>query len=381
MVWHAYMLNPRGFYEDCVRFGLLPVWTAGLPWAAIDLCIDNGSFEYSPSAAAQKFFVDTTGLAWANLEDAPWKALTCPYCSETLSCPWTTCQTGASDRRSDDALKSFLATGTGFADKEFWLVCTRCFESINHDRLRVAKFRNDVEDLLQNDFPMPGTILSLHGALEKGPKKSRALDVLYPSNMLLGMLRQTPEEKAALFAGAQSVDDIKRTIETYMQRVPGLPRKSRHALLLKTSRAGRVAIRRMMSRYWDNSSIFALDLVGAVVRQGSFIEKMHNIDWLHSPALRSTMNRLLVKYGCFFAIMAAHPGHVAVPTLDVDLAWHTHQLSPPRYYNYSMKQTKRFIDHDDKIDEGMLSTAFEWTSKQYQKMFKVCIFFHLVSLK
>ncbi len=56
-------------------------------------------------------------------------------------------------------------------------------------------------------------------------------------------------------------------------------------------------------RYWDNSSPFALDLVGAVIRQGSFIEKMHNIDWLHSPALPSTMKRLLVKYQRFVTIM------------------------------------------------------------------------------
>ena len=57
----------------------------------------------------------------------------------------------------------------------------------------------------------------------------------------------------------------------------------------------RVAIRRMMSRYWDNSSPFSFDLVGAVIRQGIFIEKMHAIDWVHSPVLRSTMDRLLVK--------------------------------------------------------------------------------------
>ena len=40
----------------------------------------------------------------------------------------------------------------------------------------------------------------------------------------------------------------------------------------------RIAIRRMMSRYWENSLPFALDLIGAVVRQGSFIEKMHATD-------------------------------------------------------------------------------------------------------
>lgn len=84
----------------------------------------------------------------------------------------------------------------------------------------------------------------------------------------------------------------------------------------------KVAVRRMMSRYWNNSSMFALDLTGAVIRQGSFIEKMHALDWLHSPTLKSTMTRLLTKYSRYFEILKRHPRHIAVPTLDVDLAWY-----------------------------------------------------------
>jgi hypothetical protein len=133
----------------------------------------------------------------------------------------------------------------------------------------------------------------------------------------------------------------------------------------------RLAIRKMMSRYWDNHTPFAMDLSGAVIRQGSFINKMHGLDWLHSPASAATMARLLVKYDRFFRIMATNPGEVAVPTLDVDLAWHTHQLSPRAYYSFSISNTAgdRFINHDDKIDEDKLSDGFEWTSKQYEKNF------------
>ena len=91
-----------------------------------------------------------------------------------------------------------------------------------------------------------------------------------------------------------------------------------NGVLLRTEK---IAIRRMMSRYWSNSSIFALDLVGAVIRQGSFIEKMHAIDWIHSPTASSTMSRLILKYQRYFTILATYPDNVAVPTLDVDLAW------------------------------------------------------------
>ncbi len=67
--------------------------------------------------------------------------------------------------------------------------------------------------------------------------------------------------------------------------------------------------------------MFALDLVGAVIRQGSFIEKMHALDWLHSPTVASTMARLITKYARYFEILSRYPTQVAVPTLDVDLAW------------------------------------------------------------
>lgn len=122
----------------------------------------------------------------------------------------------------------------------------------------------------------------------------------------------------------------------------------------------------MMAHYWENFSPFALDLAGAVLRQGVFTAKMHQIDWLHSPARRETMARLLAKYHRFVALMQLHPDKVCVPTLDVDLAWHTHQLAPRDYYQYTTAKTNQFVDHDDKMDEDELSQGFEWTTKAYQ---------------
>ena len=93
--------------------------------------------------------------------------------------------------------------------------------------------------------------------------------------------------------------------------------------VLRMERTVRIYIRRMMSCYWENSSTFSIDLVGAVIRQGSFVEKMNSIDWVHSPAVKSTMERLIAKYLRYFHILAKHPTKIAVPTLDVDLAWRT----------------------------------------------------------
>jgi hypothetical protein len=167
-----------------------------------------------------------------------------------------------------------------------------------------------------------------------------------------------------------SMNDVKELIEktiTNKSIVQKVNSKTFGGTLLRQER---LAIRKMMSRYWDNPSCLSMELGGAVIRQSVFVEKMHSIDWLHSPAARETMNRLLQKYARFIYIIGTYPLHTAVPTLDVDLGWHTHQLSPKQYLDYSMKKCKKFIDHDDKMEEDVLSASFEWTSKTYEKHFQ-----------
>ena len=118
-----------------------------------------------------------------------------------------------------------------------------------------------------------------------------------------------------------SISDIRDIFESGLKDRPAMKKALKVTNMRPLKRDERVAIRRMMSSYWENSSIFSLDLVGAVIRQSSFVEKMHNIDWIHSPAVESTMTRLITKYERYFAILRNHPAKVAVPTLDVDLAW------------------------------------------------------------
>ena len=354
------MLNPRCFYEDCLRHGKLDFWAAGMPWALIDSCIDDNSFDYQVDDKSMEFFKDATSLSWDNLKDPAEKLLPCSKCGWTLRCQWT-------KQRSPNLGEtgSYLENDTGYAAKEFSERCPQCAWVMSHDLLRVQKFRNDLQLLRVDDIPMPGTIVpprnitSHHNHDGDFPnrllQKSPALDQLLTEPYL------------GQFA---TIDDIRRLIvhdlkdAALIWLVKGGTRS-----LVELLPSDKIACRHMLSHYWDNSSIFGLDLVGAVIRQGSFIKKMHMIDWLHSPALYPTMERLIVKYGRYFQIIGANPGETAVPTLDVDLAWHTHQLSPRKYYEYSLAITKRFVDHDDKIEETKLSNAFKWTSKVYREMF------------
>ena len=157
MVWHSYLLNPRAFLEDCLRYKKMKFWRNGLPLLIIDACIDNDSFEYAANLEAQSTFPKQTGLAWDSLNDAPAKVVPCPNCKLQLACPWTTVNEA-----------SFVNGGgmdlaRGFADKGFHHTCEGCKLALTHDVLRTQKFRNDLQQLLLADVPMPGTILDRHG--------------------------------------------------------------------------------------------------------------------------------------------------------------------------------------------------------------------------
>jgi hypothetical protein len=264
--------------------------------------------------------------------------------------------------------------GTGYGDRDLSYICHRCGGEVNHDLLRVAKFKKDTEYLIMRDWPLGGTILSPStGSLDAPTEKEwHRFDNTFP-NRLIGMelrakiielIDNTPNKKPCM-------NDVKELIEKaiadkrIIQKVNAMTGFGGTLL-----RQERLAIRKMMSRYWENTSIFAMELGGAVIRQSVFVEKMHSIDWLHSPAARKTMNRLLTKYARFMVIIQTYPLHTAVPTLDVDLGWHTHQLSPRQYFDYSVHKCKKFIDHDDKMEEDALSSGFEWTSKTYEKHFQ-----------
>jgi Glycine-rich domain-containing protein-like len=357
MVWHAHMLNPRAFLEDCIRNAKLPLFAAGFPWEGIDSCIDNKNFDYAPGDASQEFFERRTGRSWDNLYDSMTKSLNCHRCRKMLPVPWTS---GSMSLNLETAFESC----SGYSDNDFSFRCPHCSLRIKQETLKVAKFREDVEELINNDRPMPGTIFNARGV---PPLKLEVREQLFPNYLILGVSREVLRYTDLRLNEAATMMGLRDLIESKIRdkNVRQLIQKSPRRLL----RGEGIAVRRMMSRYWDNSSPFALNLVGAVIRQGIFVQKMDNLDWIHSPALVATMNRLIQKYQIFFDIMATKPRRMAVPTLDVDLAWHTHQLSPQRYFDFSYARTSgTFIDHDDKVEETVLSEAFEWTSLMYKKV-------------
>lgn len=223
---------------------------------------------------------------------------------------------------------------------------------------------------------MPGTILDPQNGMPEPVPIGEAAKVYprtFPNRMIQLDLRIQVQEIFNAYRDP-TMETVKSLVEevlrdpTRLSRINSMPtrwKNTRYRIPPKSKNC----VRKMMSRYWENFSPFALDLCGAVMRQGVFVDKMVKLDWLHSPSARETMARLINKYVNFITLMRRYPKEIAVPTLDVDLAWHTHQLVPHSYYSYTTRATAKFIDHDDKIEETKLNQAFEWTSKTYQQDF------------
>ena len=51
-----------------------------------------------------------------------------------------------------------------------------------------------------------------------------------------------------------------------------------------------------------------------------------------------------------------YPDNIIIPTLDIDIIWHTHLLNPYNYHIYYSYYTNRFANHNDTITPYELDT-------------------------
>jgi hypothetical protein len=157
MVWHAYMLNPRIYLEDCVRFTKQTLWRTSFPWETIYKAIDDETLEYRPGN--ELHFEQSTGCPWDVLQDGCLAVVKCPQCCEKNEVPWTQPPVDA----DPEALSIYLANDSGFAGSEFEHGCVSCGFIISHEKLRVGKFADDAHNLIHSQRPFAGTILNTWG--------------------------------------------------------------------------------------------------------------------------------------------------------------------------------------------------------------------------
>jgi hypothetical protein len=171
--------------------------------------------------------------------------------------------------------------GQGYGDGDFKTRCPKCFTELKRDYLEISKFTTDVKNLLAHNRPMPGTLLDNKTGNPGKLPKAGVLRDRFPRTLPNRLIRNHLRSQL-LDPLPASLDDIRKTIEKALgdsatikkiEMVTGRDALKRYRL----GKEARLYVRKMMSRYWGNSSPFALELGGAVLRQGIFTEKMYKV--------------------------------------------------------------------------------------------------------
>ncbi|RGP67641.1 hypothetical protein FSPOR_5829 [Fusarium sporotrichioides] len=115
-------------------------------------------------------------------------------------------------------------------------------------------------------------------------------------------------------------------------------------------------------------STLAEQLRDAVLRQASFVDKMNSHMWIRSPALEGTIRRGISRYVNFCKLIKMSQNTV-VPTLDIDLIWHTHQCAAKYYGQATKVLAGKFVNHDDTIEKPQLGDGFAETRSLYRVHF------------
>jgi hypothetical protein len=373
MVLHSYMLNPHDFLQDCLRMGRISLWKPGFPFHLISKFLNQTTLLYEPPDSVRQKFEKRSSTIWSYTEPYETTKILCPGCPETISVAWKALYPKNASEMQKGSI--FLPVDSD---------CPKCQCRITQDSVSKARLRKDLGILQKEGIVMPGTLLSKHGLIPtRNQDRPVAPDAALLNNLLLkGMAQELIDnidrarlERRDLTLKSCAMNDSIISILTQgslKEHITGIPEMEKaFPDLMKSAR-------RMNAVYDRNTSPFSLDLVGAVLRQGVFIDKMQSFDWLHSPALKHTIIRAIRRYEGFFSVMQHHPNKIAVPTFDVDMIWHTHQLSPARYYEYSTQKCEGlFIDHDDKIVDNVLTNSFKWTCDEYElltgKGYDICL--------
>lgn len=117
---------------------------------------------------------------------------------------------------------------------------------------------------------------------------------------------------------------------------------------------------------------FSLDLVPASLRQREFTTRIiHECRGIDSAA---ELEKAISRYHKFLRLMRnknkiTGKSIPLVPTLDVDLAWHTHQLYPHSYREYCLRFVGRLVNHDDTFEKEVIGNGLRETSLAWLKAY------------
>ena len=376
MIWHAYLLNPSRYMEDLFymdsRKNLVNIQ---FPLSEVASRLDPISLTYVAPEATQ-FWETQTGEPF-NLFDQNYQScpIQCHHCGEHNFVSWS--EIVASDWSFKCSECSMVTDRNRLLGRR-WLDAARKW---SHEKTHDTSFRlpgagiSAVTGCFYLSDPYSPVLARLFSSDRKGTgfilneegevKVSRDVDHF-------GIIRHFHLSPQAVYESSS------HNIEEIAKKLRNLTLQSVNDSNLWGSFAIANLVRRvflMMSFYFEQNSISpaSLDLVAAVQRQFRFIENIGKLGWLFGDAAAYHTDKIS-RYHAWLNLVAKHT-RMLCPTLDIDLVWHTHQLSQS-YYTDCFATVLRFLDHNDKVEKSYLRNAFNDTislwNQEYQQPYSLC---------
>lgn len=345
MVWHAFMMNPRMYAEECFKTHATNIWNEDFPWRMVDMVIDSG-FNYNATNMDKRRFTEITGLSWDLLDGTKFKAVECFHCSKRVNVPLVFVDRDGVYRPE----KSFISP-------EYHGVCGSCGGFIDHDGMRVLKVRKEYEQNFESFCAFPGLVLHpLNGKLDKFRPFETSIHRTFSSyETVQGIL-------PFLYPGennpSPSMEDIKWAFRN-------------RAILPKNSdpHIEELRLEQFLASCLRSSSSFSISLEEAIFRQDLFVDRICQLDWIHSPSLQSSAERMVARYQNFLHILKkTSQSTTLLPAIDINLVMATHQLFPLKYYNTITSAADCFLDYNC-IEDVSDVPLFASTSQIYESIF------------
>ena len=230
-----------------------------------------------------------------------------------------------------------------------------CGESFTLDDLTAIHLRDDFKQFFDNKDPWYHSSFvfenshrrQVKGLIFDTAKRDSAVDISADIDQFL----QSENFHTLFYKRSSSWVEIERVFEATSRDISKRAGPRGHQIF-NTIRLA------YMGNVWSDLSV---DLVAAATRQREFAIKITSFECneLDTPV---GLKNACIRYHRFLRLLNSGQPEMRVPTLDIDLCWHTHQLVPFRYREWCVENLGRAIDHDDTIADGDLKAALRETS-------------------
>ncbi|KAH8828620.1 hypothetical protein DL96DRAFT_1595199 [Flagelloscypha sp. PMI_526] len=343
MVWHSYMLNPGNYLEDCLRLPMCKYLRPLSPMFSKMLPKFPEILNQPISSSRMNKWAGRCG-AW------PFDPLTSAkeVQFKTFPCP----QAGCSNIITIDYVR---LDGTGFLQHGFCPRCPSCHTSFNRNILSLRRLADDLCRVTSDDSQyLAGSLVTLWNTCDRA--RGERIKTMLKGVISQQRRTQTADIEYILMNATWNLRILSGWIALSFKSEPGVLKMLNH----------------VVGSYKCHKP-FSTDLSAAVLRQYDFARKMDSLPWTSSaqtPEDERPLIHAIARYHSFLDLMSSRMGF-HVPTLDIDLAWHTHQLSGVQYERDCLEYVGKFVNHDDKVDTLQLSDGFDDTCKAWQHRYGI----------